>query len=68
LKERGESFYQDRMKTVVQLLEKEGVLVDDVNENGQSRKIMWTPDIKVTSMSFYPNFILILSRFYLEFI
>ena len=47
LKERGESFYQDRMKTVVKLLEKEGVLEDDVNEAGQSRKIMWTPDIKI---------------------
>ena len=45
--ERGESFYQDRMKTVVKLLEKEGVLEDDVNEAGQTRKIMWTPEIKI---------------------
>jgi len=42
LMERGESFYQDRMKKVVKLLEKEGVL-----ENDDGRKIMWTPEHKI---------------------
>lgn len=42
LKERGESFYQDRMKKVVELLEKEGVLEED-----DGRKIMFAPGQKV---------------------
>ena len=42
LKERGESFYQDRMKTVVQLLEKAKMLEED-----EGRKIMWTEAQKI---------------------
>ena len=42
LKERGESFYQERMKTVVQLLEEQGQL-----ENDDGRKIMWAPEHKI---------------------
>ena len=42
LKERGESFYQERMKTVVQLLEKAKMLEED-----EGRKIMWTEAQKI---------------------
>jgi len=42
LKERGESFYQDRMKEVVKLLEKENVL-----EYDDGRQIMWAPNHKI---------------------
>lgn len=42
LKERGESFYQDRMKVVVEQLEKAGVLEED-----EGRKIMFAPGQKI---------------------
>jgi len=40
--ERGESFYQDRMKAVVELLEKAKVLEED-----EGRKIMWAEGSKI---------------------
>ena len=43
--ERGESFYQDKMKEVVEDLSKRGVLEDD-----DGRKIMWADKIEVTIM------------------
>ncbi len=42
IQERGESFYQDRMKTVVDLLNKAGVLEED-----EGRKIMFAPGQQV---------------------
>ena len=40
--ERGESFYQNKMKDVVDELTKRGVLEDD-----EGRKIMWAEKIEV---------------------
>ena len=40
--ERGESFYQNKMKDVVEELTKRGVLEDD-----EGRKIMWAEKIEV---------------------
>ena len=40
--ERGESFYQDKMKGVVEELSKRGVL-----ENDEGRKIMWADKVEV---------------------
>ena len=51
LKERGESFYQERMKTVVQLLEEQGQL-----ENDDGRKIMWAPEHKIPLTIGNPSF------------